>query len=203
MRRFDYRILVGAALVLGGILMLLDRSGILKGATDLFWAAVLAFGAAIFLYWFFTDRSRWWAAIPGFALAGMSASSLLLDRLGWGGFAFLVGIGIGFFAIYFAEQSRWWALIPAGVLVSLGVTSALTDVYNIVETGGVLLAGLGLTFILVALLAKMKWAFIPAAALLLLGFFIGTPFVGALEYVWIGILLLAGGVLVFSAVTSR
>ena len=203
MRRFDYRIIIGAALVLGGILMLLDRTGILKGATDLFWAAVLAFGAVVFLYWFFTDRSRWWAAIPGFTLAGMSASSLLLDRLGWGGFAFLAGIGIGFFAIYFAERSRWWALIPGGILVSLGVTSALTSVYNIVETGGVLLAGIGLTFILVALLAKMKWAFIPAAVLLLLGFFIGTPFVGALEYVWIGILLLAGGVLVFSAVTSR
>jgi hypothetical protein len=64
----------------------------------------------------------------------------------------------------------------------------------------VFFVGLGLTFILVGLLAKMNWAFIPAAVLLLLGFFLGTPFVGVMEYIWIGVLLVAGGVLVISAV---
>ena len=101
MKRFDYRILVGAALILGGILLLLDQTGILKGAADLFWAGVLALGAAIFLFWFFSDRSKWWAAIPGFTLAGMAAASLLLDRTGWGGLAFLGGIGLGFWADLF------------------------------------------------------------------------------------------------------
>jgi hypothetical protein len=45
----------------------------------------------------------------------------------------------------------------------------------------------------------MKWAYIPAAVLLLLGFFVGTPFVGVMEYVWIGILLVGGAILVASA----
>ncbi len=202
MKRFDYRILIGAALILGGILMLLDKTGVLKGATDFFWAGVLAIGAGIFLFWFFSDRSKWWAAIPGFALAGMAASTLLLDKLGWGGLAFLGGIGIGFWAVYARQPSRWWAIIPGGVLLSLGFTSALTEAFNVVETGGVFFVGLGLTFLLVALLAKMKWAFIPAAVLLLLGFFLGTPFVGVLEYAWIGVLLIAGIVLVISAVRS-
>jgi hypothetical protein len=67
----------------------------------------------------------------------------------------------------------------------------------------VFFVGLGLTFLLVALLAKMKWAFIPAAVLLLLGFFLGTPFVGVLEFAWIGILLIAGIVLVVSAIKSN
>ena len=71
MKRFDYRTLMGAALILGGILMLLDKTGLLKGATDLFWAGLLAIGAGIFLFWFFSDRSKWWAAIPGFTLVGM------------------------------------------------------------------------------------------------------------------------------------
>src|SRR5512136_460571 len=102
MKRFDYRILIGGVLILGGLLMLLDRTGILKGATDLFWAGILAVGAVIFLFWFFSDRSKWWAAIPGFTLAGMAAASLLLNRIGWGGFAFLGGLGIGFFAVYFS-----------------------------------------------------------------------------------------------------
>jgi hypothetical protein len=203
MKRFDYRILIGGALILGGILMLLDQTGIVKGATSIFWAGVLAIGAAIFLFWFFSDRTRWWAAIPGFTLAGMAASSLLLDRIGWGGLALLGGIGLGFWAIYFTSRERWWAIIPGGVLVTLGITSVMTDAYGVMDSGGVFFVGLGLTFVLVALLAKMKWAFIPAAVLLLLGFFLGTPFVGILEYVWIGVLLVAGVVLVVSALRSN
>ncbi len=203
MKRFDYRILIGAALVLGGILMLLDRAGILKGATNLFWAGVLAVGAAIFLFWFFSDRTKWWAAIPGFTLAGMAASSLLLDRIGWGGLAFLGGIGLGFWAIYFTGRERWWAIIPGGVLLTLGITSVMSEAYGVVDSGGVFFVGLGITFILVALLAKMKWAFIPAAVLLILGFFLGTPFVGVLEYIWIGILLVVGAILVVSAFRSK
>jgi hypothetical protein len=203
MKRFDYRILVGAALILGGILMLLDKTGLIKGATDVFWAGLLAIGAVIFLFWFFSDRSKWWAAIPGFTLAGMAASTLLLDRIGWGGLAFLGSMGVGFWAVYLRQPSQWWAIIPGGVLLTLGFTSALTEAFNIVETGGVFFVGLGLTFLLVALLAKMKWAYIPAAVLLLLGFFIGTPFVGVLEYAWIGILLIAGLALVITAARSK
>ena len=203
MKRFDYRILVGAVLILGGVLALLDQTGVLKGVSNFFWAGVLAVGAAIFLIWFFSDRTKWWAAIPGFALAGLAASTLLLDRIGWGGFAFLGGLGVGFWAVYLSDRSRWWAIIPGGVLITLGITSALTSSFNVVDTGGVFFVGLGITFVLVALLAKMKWAFIPAAVMLLLGFFLGTPFVGALEYVWIGILLVVGGILVISAIISK
>jgi hypothetical protein len=203
MRRIDYRILVGAALILGGVLALLDQIGVLKGATSFFWAGILAFGAVVFLLWFFSDRSRWWAAIPGFALAGLAASTLLLDRIGWGGFAFLVGLGIGFLAVYLSDRSRWWAIIPGGVLTTLGVESAMTSSLNVADTGGVFMLGLGITFLLVALLARMRWAFIPAAVLLLLGFFLGTPFVGALEYVWIGILFIVGVALVINTIVSK
>jgi hypothetical protein len=55
----------------------------------------------------------------------------------------------------------------------------------------------------VALLAKMKWAFIPAAVLLLLGFFLGVPFVGVMGYIWIGILILAGAILIISALRPK
>jgi hypothetical protein len=203
MRRIDYRIFVGAALILGGVLALLDQTGVLKGATSFFWAGILAFGAVVFLLWFFSDRSKWWAAIPGFALAGLAASTLLLDRIGWGGFAFLVGLGIGFLAVYLSDRSRWWAIIPGGVLTTLGVESAMTSSLNVADTGGVFMLGLGITFLLVALLARMRWAFIPAAVLLLLGFFLGTPFVGALEYVWIGILFIVGVALVINTIVSK
>ena len=200
MKRFDIRILVGAALILAGILILLDQTGILKGAAVLVWAGILTIGAVMCLFWFFSDRSRWWAAIPGFSLAGLAASSLLPNRTGWDGLTFLGGIGLGFWAVYFSGRRRWWAIIPGGVLVTLGITSAMNQVYSVVDSGGVFFVGLGLTFVLVALLAKMKWAFIPAAVLLLLGILVGTPFVGVMEYIWISILLAAGVILVVSAV---
>jgi hypothetical protein len=207
MKRFDFRILAGAVLVLGGILMLLEQTGVLKGATSLFWAGILAVGAAIFLIWFFSDRSKWWAAIPGFTLAGLSASSLLLDRIGWGGFAFLGGLGLGFWFVYFSGRERWWAIIPGGVLFTLAITSVMTEAYGVNDSGGVFFVGLGITFLLVAWLAKMKWAFIPAAVLLLLGFFLtyflGTPFAGVTQYVWIGVLLIVGAILVASAIRSK
>ncbi|KAF0108887.1 MAG: hypothetical protein FD146_773 [Anaerolineaceae bacterium] len=199
MKRFDYRIVIGAALILGGILMLLDKTGILTGATGYFWAGLLAVAAVIFLYMFFSDRSKWWAAIPGFTLAGMSASALLLDRLGWGGLAFLGGVGAGFWAVYLRDTRRWWAIIPGGILLTLGATSAMSEAFNVMDTGGVFFVGLGITFLLVALLAKMKWAYIPAAVLLVLGFFLGTPFEGVLEYAWIGLLLLGGLALIIGS----
>jgi hypothetical protein len=202
MKRFDFRILVGAVLILGGVLLLLDQTNILKGAATLFWTGVLALGAAIFLFWFLSDRSKWWAAIPGFTLAGMAAASLLPNHAGLGGLAFLGGIGLGFWAIYWSGRARWWAIIPGGVLLTLGVTSAMGEAYGVMDSGGVFLVGLGLTFVLVALLAKMKWAFIPAAVLLLLGFFLGTPFVGTMEFIWIGVLLVAGVILVVSAIRT-
>jgi hypothetical protein len=199
MKRLDYRILAGAVLILGGIFMLLDRTNLLKGATNFFWAAILAAGAALFLFWFFRDPTNWWTAIPGFTLAGMSVSTLLHNQDGWGGLAFLGGIGLGFWAIYFSDRTRWWAILPGGVMLSLAATSVMTEAFGAKASGGVFLVGLGITFVLVGWLAKMKWAFIPAAVLLLLGLVFSLPFAGITQYVWIGILLAAGAVLLVSA----
>jgi hypothetical protein len=105
--------------------------------------------------------------------------------------------------VYFRQPDHWWAIIPGGVLLTLGFASALSEAFAIVETGGVFFVGLGLTFLFVALLAKMKWAYIPATVLLMLGFFLGTPFIGIMEYAWIGVLLVAGVVLVVSAAKSK
>jgi len=203
MKRWDYRILIGAALVLGGILMLLDQTGVLRGVTDFFWAGVLAIGAALFLFWFFSDRSRWWAAIPGFTLAGLAASTLLANQAGWGGLAALGGIGVGFWAVYLSDRRRWWAIIPGGVLVTLGLISAMTEMYRITNTGGVMFLGFGITFLLLGVLNNFKWAYIPAAVLLVMGFFLGTPFSGVIQYLWIGFLLLAGAGLIFSAFNPK
>ena len=129
----------------------------------------------------------------------MAASSILPDSLdALGGLLFLGGISLAFWWVYFTDRNRWWAIIPAGVLLTLGVVSALDNV-SAFNTGGLFLLGLGLTFVLVAVLPSVgnrSWAMIPGVILLLLGAIIGVPFLGLSSYVAPIALILAGGYLV-------
>ncbi|MFH2102851.1 MAG: hypothetical protein ABIJ39_05785 [Chloroflexota bacterium] len=203
MRRIDYRILIGVLLILGGGLMLLEKFEIIPRASSYFWSALLAGGAAVFLYIFFTQRHHWWAALPGFTLAGLSASALLPNDLGLSGLAFLGSIGIGFWAVYISGRDRWWAIIPAGVLMTLGVTSVTGDHFAVLDSGGIFFFGLGVTFLLVALLAKTGWAYIPAGILILFGLLVGVPLQGIGEYVWIGALLVTGLIFIIAAMLRK
>jgi hypothetical protein len=199
MKRIDFRILAGAGLILLGALMLLERLGIFRGELrNLFWGVLFLIGGGYFLFRFLTNvHADWWAAIPGSALIGIGLDSLIpsvLDK--WTGFFFLGFLGLGFLAIFFTGHERWWSLIPGGVLITLGITSFLSDMYGLQETGGIFFIGLGITFFLVAILASMKWAYIPGAILLVLGALIGTSFAGVLNYVWPAALILAGLLLI-------
>ena len=197
MNRINYRIFIGGALILLGVLMLLQRFNIFSYAIDIFWSAVFLAIGIYFLYRFALDmRAEWWALIPGFALIGVGASIVLPGQ--WSGLAFLGFLGISFLGIYLSNRQRWWAIIPAGVLITLGVIAALTDMYGARETGGIFFLGLGLTFMFVAVLASMQWAYIPGVILLLMGVALGyTPLAGALNYVWPAALILMGLLLIF------
>jgi hypothetical protein len=199
MKRVDYRILIGAGLILLGALMLLERLGLFTGALDVFWGGVLLVAGAYFLYRFASDpKGQWWAAIPGTALAGLAAESLWPRILGdWGGLFFLGSLGLGFFAVYLSGRERWWAIIPGGVLLTLAFISVLTDRLGIEETGGFLFVGLGITFLLVALLASQQWAYIPGVILLAMGALLGTAYAGALDFLWPAALVIAGVVLIW------
>lgn len=197
MNRVNFRILIGAALVLLGVLMLLQRFNVFNSAIDIFWGVIFLAGGIYFLYRFALDmRGEWWAVIPGFTLIGIGVAAVLPGR--WSGLSFLGFLGISFVAIYLSDRQRWWAIIPAGVLITLGITAVLTNLYGARETGGFFFLGLGLTFLLVAILASMQWAYIPGVILLLMGVVLGsTPFAGALNYVWPAALILMGLVLIF------
>ena len=72
------------------------------------------------------------------------------------------------------------------------------------ETGGFFFLGLGLTFLLVAVLAAMQWACIPGVILLLMGAALGyTSMNGALNYVWPAALILMGLLLIFQFVRPK
>jgi hypothetical protein len=201
MRRIDPRLLIGSLLILGGLLTLLDNFGVIRNASGIFWGLVLGLGGLAFLYLYLTNTSNWWALIPAFALFGMAASNFLPSSLkAWNGLMFLGGLGFAFWAIYFTGRERWWAIIPGGVLLTLGVISVLDNVSGR-DSGGLLFLGLGITFLLVAILPapiNRSWAIFPAAALLVLGALLGTPFKGLADYVWPAALFIAGAYLIFN-----
>lgn len=191
MKRFDFRVVLGGGLMLLGGLLFLEQFGLLHGAAGWFWALILAGIGAIFARLFFENmRSNWWAVIPAFALFGMAADSILPEKFsGWGGAFFLGAIGLAFWTVYLTDRSRWWAIIPGGVLVTLAVVSVVDDVLRFDANGSIFFIGLGLTFLLVALLPNpitdTRWAYIPAAVLVLMGAFVGsTATAGLANFVW-------------------
>jgi hypothetical protein len=198
MARLNLRFLIGGVLVATGLLMLLEQFKVLTGITGFVWGLIFAAAGVYFLYRFVTNmRSEWWAVIPAAALLGIGAESLLSRVLpAWGGFFFLGALGAGFFGVYFSDRQRWWAIIPGGMLVTLGFIAIMGSAFGVEDSGGLVLIGFGLTFLLVALLARLQWAWVPGLILVILGAFIGTPWQGMANYVWPAALILGGLLLI-------
>ncbi|MBK8050261.1 MAG: hypothetical protein IPK16_26050 [Anaerolineales bacterium] len=194
----------GFLLIALGSFLLLQATGILGVLSGLFWTIVFAAVGAAFLYVFLTAvHTRWWAAIPGFTLLGLAAT-VFYDHFAppffsdIGGAVFLASIGASFIAIFFTNRHLWWALIPGGALLSVaGVVLVSQAGLTFINPASVLFVGLGATFGLVGLLStylniNLRWAYIPAAVLLVLGMFIFTPFMGVVGMV-LPLALIGGG----------
>lgn len=204
----------GILLVFGGLFFLFQLSGLFSSTFGLVWSslgtAVFAIGSAAFLTAFLSSpKANWWAAIPGFTLFGLFIAAVA-DYFGSfaadlsGGF-FLASIGIGFLAVYLFNRELWWSIIPFGVMTTLGTVAVSDELasrweWSNFESGGIFFIGLGLTFLLVALLPSgeesTRWAFIPAAVLLVMGVMIGVNLEALTKYVWPLALIGAGAYLV-------
>jgi hypothetical protein len=200
MKWLESRILWGSLLILGGVLFLLQNLGYLQ-LGNLFWVIVLGLGGLFFLGFFIQNRANWWALIPGCTLLSITAL-FLMDQFvagfndSWGGSIVLGGIGLSFFLIYLVERANWWALIPGGVLFTLAATVGLEQFFPGLETVGIFFLGMGLTFGLVATLpnpqGEMRWAWIPAGILLVMGFIFMATAGELLKYLWPAALILGG-----------
>lgn len=215
LKRLDPRLVGGTLLVVGGILFLLQNLGYFPGGS-LFWGVVFGVGAATFLWTFFTDRTQWWALIPGCALLGLTVVLLLsvvapsLEELG--GALFLGLIGLSFWIIYLTNRQFWWAVIPGGVLVTLATVAGIDSVFKEAPdalSGGVFFAGLGLTFVLLGFLptpqphGQLRWAFIPGGILLVMGLLVALAAASLVNYVWPIALIVAGLALVWRTIRPR
>ncbi len=211
MKWLESRVLWGSLLILGGVLFLLQNLGIFK-LGDMFWALLLALAGVFFLSIFFQNRANWWALIPGFTLLGIALlvfTSLLFPRVAnvWGGSFVLGALGLSFWVIFIIDRKNWWAIIPGGVLITLAAIAGLSQFIAGVATGGIFFFGLGITFGLVAVLpspeGQMKWAWIPAGVLVLMGLLIMAAAGNIINYLWPAILILGGGYLLVRAFLRR
>ncbi len=208
--RFDSKnstMLWGLLLIALGSFFFLQATGILGVLSSLFWTLIFAAAGSVFLYFFLTGlHDRWWAAIPGFTLMGLAAV-IFYDNFAppffsdISGAIFLGSIGVSFLAIFFTNRQLWWALIPGGALMSIAAVVVTSQFGGWINPGSVLFIGLGLTFGLLGLLStylgvNLRWAYIPAAVLLVLGLIVVTPFAGAANFVWALALIGVGAFLV-------
>lgn len=204
-RERNSKLIWGIVLIVGGFFFLLQQFSIFSFVSDLVWVALFAGGALFFVGWFLRNpRLNWWAAIPGFTLAGLATVSLIdqfnINALSdLSGPLFLASIGLGFAVIFLVNPEMWWALIPGGVMMTLAVVAYVDEVGMGIDSGALLFFGLGLTFAAIGALPgrhgkSNRWAFYPAIALLAMGFLIAFSMEYSIQYLW-PILLIGGGLL--------
>jgi len=208
---FESRIFWGLVLIIAGTAFLLQNLDVFEFG-DVFWGVVFILGGGFFLSIYASNRTNWWSLVPGFVLLGISAI-IILGELApnfedtWGGSIVLGSIGIAFLAVYLTDRNNWWAVIPGGVMFTLAIVAGFEEVLAGLEVGGIFFIGLGLTFVLVALApspqGQMRWAWIPAGILLLMGLLISAAAGELIQFVFPTALIVFGLYLVYRAFFSR
>jgi hypothetical protein len=199
MKLLRSRTLWGCVFIAGGILFLLQSLNVLKGE-DFFWGLMFGLIGGLFLASFVGNRHQWWLLVPGMLFLGIGVTLLFEALLPsktadiLSGLLILGSLGVSFWLIYLLSPVNWWAIIPGGVMITLAIVSVLDEVYPDKDTGGVFLIGLGLTFGLLGILPRlrMRWAFIPALVLFIIGCIILASTFSAINYLWPVLLILVG-----------
>ena len=118
------------------------------------------------------------------------------------------GIGISSLSIYLQDKMQWWAMFPASLLISIGASQLAENLLPDLESGGILLLGLGLAFLILYLVptpvGRLKFALLPALILLAVGVVIilGSPY-NLTDYLLPGLILIAGVVLILFTLRKK
>ncbi len=203
MKRFEPRLVFGLLLILGGGLALAQSMGYLEDASDIFWGGIFIASGLGFLT--LLIGGHWWSVFPGFTLLAIGISIVLPQSVeSFGGAVFLGVIALSFWVSYLtAPRDRWWALIPAGVITTLAGMTIASERVGGFQTAGLFFLGLAFTFLLVALLAGMRWAYWPALALGIMGVLGLASLLEMANYVYAVILIGAGGYLLIRYFNNR
>lgn len=212
MRRSHPQILIGALMIGGGLLFLLQALGVLPHGMALFWTLVFGLSGGLFAYVFALNRENWWALIPAAALLGIAAA-IALGALfpaaadPWSGAIFMAVLSLGFWGIWLSRRDWWWAIIPAGAILSVSAMIVAGSLLpGELAPLSMLFLGLGLTFGLLLLVptneGHIRWPAVPALVLLLLGALSAFVFSPSLQLLAPALLIL-GGILLIVRVLRR
>ena len=220
MKSANASIIAGIILMALGVLLLLDRLGVMDSAA---FVAPLVFAAVgvLFLSLFVRRREHWWAAIPGSVFLGLAAviiATQLTDGA-WGAAFLFLFMGAGFAAVYLRERTNWWALIPSGVMLTLAAIVALPQALQGTPTAAVLFLGLAATFGVLSLVPvrssapaggteeRMKWPLLPAGILAVMGLIFvaqSTALFIPMDFAVPAVMILAGiTLMVYAYLTHR
>jgi hypothetical protein len=205
------RVLWGLLLILAGVIFLLNTIGTIT-IGDYQWAIILGIGGLAFLSVFISDRNHWWALFPAFGL--LIGGTIIFFENAFpafsgdiGGAVAMSGIGLAFLLIFLSNFANWWALIPAGVLISSASALLLSGITPGLESGGIFLIGLGLTFGVIGFVpteqGRMRWAFIPAIVLLVIGLFALIASFNLFVLIWPLGLIGAGVLIIYYVIRTR
>ncbi len=130
------RLIPGLILISLGILFLIAQYFEAPGL-------ILLFFGLVFLIPYVLTRS-YGLLIPGCILAGLGVGILFERALGRGDITILLGLGLGFIAIFVVQlivagRSHWWPLVPGGLLVLFGLAEAVPQGQVLIEKGWPLL----------------------------------------------------------------
>ncbi len=165
-RKFNDRVIPGAALILIGLLFLLGGIGLFNVFGRLI-GAVLFGGLAYFVYREGKRKGNLVTQLVALPLAGLALASIFPSFAGGG--LFLAAIGLAFAIAWRNDPNRWWAVIPAGTLGSLALASALSGPLDAIS-GTAFLLGMAATFFALTRLRvkPQPWAIYPAGVLAVL-----------------------------------
>jgi hypothetical protein len=211
MNRKTLGLLGGLVLIALGITYLLEYLNIISIGSWV-WGGLIALGGLLFLSVYLGNREHWWAIIPGVILLGIAATVFVVGLYPaemeiYGGTIVLSSIGLAFLFLYLANRENWWALIPMGVMTPLAVFVGWGNSSGGINSIGIFFLGLGLTFLLVAIVptaeGQLNWALIPAGILIMVGVLFLTNFPALLTYLWPLVLILAGILIIFRTIVRR
>jgi hypothetical protein len=196
-------LIIGGALILFGILFLLNNFNIVDISVGAVFAGIFVLAGLIFLIVFLLDREQWWALIPGFILMGVGATILVGEYIRFGkvdvaGAVMLIFIALPFWVIYILKRDFWWALFPAGVMTSIAALTLIPDRYDDLGVA-VMFFGWAATFTLVYFLAKQKWAIWPTLGLLAMAISFLAGAFNIFGYLWPIVIIGAGAYLIYRA----
>jgi hypothetical protein len=205
------RLFWGLLLMGGGLLLLLSNLGVIEINAPV-WSVIFLVASIGFLSVFVTDRENWWALIPGMvflALASITYLNFVYPDLGGllSGVIILGSIGLSFLLIYLVNMDNWWAIIPMGVMFTIATVTGLSNLVSESDVGGIFFLGLGLTFLIVAVLpshrGELKWAFIPGGILIGMGLLILAAWGGWINIIGPSVLIIFGLLLIYRSFRKR